>query len=145
MFKTGWKCTKTRVFSREKKSKNAIFFVLWMSLSFVWFKFTHTLCTIIVLNSITIFTRNTIRLHFHFLFMRLSYWWYYPIEYIYRYLHSRRMPTVSQKEEKSEEEKSAKFSNFFYVCPMVYPRQPNRKVNLNIKSSNTKIIWFSRI
>ena len=23
---------------------------------------------------------------------------------------------------------------------MVYPRQPNRKLNLNIKSSNTKII-----
>ena len=130
MFKTGWKCIKTRIFSREKKSKNAIFFfVLWMSLSFVWFKFTHTLCTI-VLNSITIFTRNTLRLHFHFLFMRLSYWWYYPIEY--RYLHSRRMATVSQKEEKSEEEKSAKFSNFFYVCPMVYPRQPNREGTSNI-------------
>ena len=30
------------------------------------------------------------------------------------------MPTVSQKEEKSEEEKSAKFSNFFYVCPIWY-------------------------
>ena len=25
----------------------------------------------------------------------------------------------------------------------LYPRQPNRKVNLNIKSSNIKIIWFS--
>ena len=53
------------------------------------------------------------------------------------------MLTVSQKVrngENSEEEKSAKFSKFFYVCPMVYPRQPNRKLNLNIKSSNTKII-----
>ena len=128
-------------FRVRKSKKIRFFFVLWMSLSFVWFKFTHTLCTI-VLNSIIIYTRNTIRLHFHFLFMRLSHWWYYLQVHLCIYTVLGGCSLYLQKK-KNLKRKNLQNFQIFYVCP-IYPRQPNRKVNLNIKSSNTKIIWFSR-